>query len=386
MSLPAPAEIAARSRVLVVDDNAGTRRLLRGRLERQGHEVQEAAGGREALDLLRSGAFDLVLLDLVMPGMDGFQVLAEMKADAALGGVPVIVISTLDEMRGVMRAIGKGAADYLFKPFDPVLLRARVSASLEMRRLRNELAVREKLASLGQLAAGVAHEIGNPLNFVNNFAGIALELLAELRERLGGSGDGEALELVAELERSLTKIREHGMRADGVVRSMLLHARGGAGERRGVDLNALVDEAARLARDGAGAAEAVLETDYDTAAGEVCGVPRDLSRALINIASNAFYAVRSRAGEPGFRPAVRVATRSLGARVEIRIRDNGRGIRREDRDRVFDPFFTTKPTGEGTGLGLSLAHDIVVLEHEGEIRVESEEGQGSEFILVLPRS
>ena len=370
-----------RARLLVVDDNETNRHVLRRRLERQGHAVEEAADGARALALLRSGTFDLVLLDIVMPVMDGFEVLAEMKADTALADVPVIVISALDEMNSVVRAIEMGAADYLSKPFDPVLLRARIAATLETRRLRNELVVREKLASLGELTAGVAHEIKNPLNFVNNFADLALELVGELREKLP---PGEALELAGDLERNVAKIKEHGMRADSVVRSMLLHARTGAGERRATDLNALVDESVRLAWHGARAQDPSsgigLETDYDPGVGEVRVIPQDLSRVILNITANALYAARGRV-----RPVVRAATRNLGGRVEIRISDNGPGIPREHRGRIFDPFFTTKPAGEGAGLGLSLAYDIVVRGHQGEIRVESEEGQGAEFIVTLPR-
>ena len=388
----APEAARGQARVLVVDDNEGNRQMLRRRLERQGYTVEEAAGGRQALEALRASPYDVVLLDIMMPEVDGFQVLARMKEEPQLRELPVIVISALDEMKSVARSIEMGAEDYLFKPFDPVLLRARIGASLEKRRLRNELVVQEKLASLGALTAGVAHEIKNPLNFVNNFAELSLELAAELKEKLGawgGEGGGELVELADDLERNVGKILEHGRRADSVVASMLLHSRGQSGERRPVDLNALVAEYAALAYHGLRAQDpafqARVEMDLDPAVGMVEVAPQDISRVILNIAGNAFYAVRERRAEPGYAAVVRVATRDLGDAVELRIRDNGSGIAERHKARIFDPFFTTKPAGEGTGLGLSLSYEIVVREHNGDIRAESREGEGAEFIVSLPK-
>jgi signal transduction histidine kinase len=394
----APRSQPSGPRLLIVDDNAGNRDVLRRRLERQGYAVDEACDGREALEALASGDFDLVLLDIMMPVMDGFEVLARMRADRRLSVVPVVVISALDDMEGIVRAIESGAEDYLFKPFDPVLLRARIGALLEKRRLRNELTVQERLASMGALAAGIAHEIKNPLNFVVNFAEISADLLREQQEKLGalsGSADPEALrtlsEIASDLQDNIARIREHGARADRIVASMLAHSRGQVGEREPVDMNALAREYVNLAFHGLRARDrsfqAAIESDYDPAMGVVDAIPQDLSRAILNIASNAFYAMRAKtAGTPGYPPTLRVTTRGFPDHVELRIRDNGPGIPKEIQPRIFDPFFTTKPAGEGTGLGLSISYDIVAREHGGDLRVESQEGEFTEFIMTLPRS
>jgi signal transduction histidine kinase len=304
-----------------------------------------------------------------------------MKADATLRHVPVIVISALDEIKSAARSIEMGAEDYLFKPFDPVLLRARINSSLDKQRLRNELVVREKLSSLGALTAGVAHELKNPLNFVLNFAELSAELASELRAKLDRP---DLAEMAADLEQNVLKIKEHGARADSVIRSMLLHSRGSGGEHRPTDINRMVAEYVNLAYHGMRAENPTLqvriEADYDPEVGSVDAVPQDISRVFLNLATNAFYAMRDRPGA-----TLRVSTRDLGDRVEVRLRDNGPGIAHEIQARIFDPFFTTKPAGEGTGLGLSLSHDIVTAEHKGEIRVESEPGEGAEFIVTLPR-
>ena len=258
----------------------------------------------------------------------------------------------------------------------------------------------EKMASLGQLTAGIAHEIKNPLNFVNNFADLSRELLDELRETAatpeGGRGSGKTDdldELIATLDANLAKIVEHGRRADGIVTSMLLHSRGGSGERRRSDLNDLIEEALNLAFHGARAQDqsfnVALERDLDRDLAPLDVVPQDITRVFLNLFGNAFYAVnkRRRAGvDPGYAPAVKVVTRDCGEEVEIRVRDNGIGMPPAVRDQVFTPFFTTKPTGEGTGLGLSISYDIVVQEHGGTIAVDSRENEFTEFTIRLPRA
>jgi signal transduction histidine kinase/HAMP domain-containing protein len=254
----------------------------------------------------------------------------------------------------------------------------------------------EKMASLGQLTAGIAHEIKNPLNFVNNFAELSHELLDELKAVIDAPADadgaGERRELMTTLDGNLAKISEHGRRADGIVRSMLLHSRGDAGERRQSDLNALVEEALNLAYHGARAQDqtfnVTFERDLDPGLGPVETVPQDITRVFLNLFTNAFYAVNKRrreGGEPGYAPLVRLATRNRDDMVEVRVRDNGIGMPAEVRDKAFTPFFTTKPTGEGTGLGLSISYDIVVQEHGGSIAVDSEAGQFTEFTIRLPR-
>src|SRR2546423_6320680 len=256
------------------------------------------------------------------------------------------------------------------------------------------------MASLGQLTAGIAHEIKNPLNFVNNFAGLSVELLDELKETaapaIAGLADDERAdidEIVGMLSGNLGKIAEHGRRADGIVKSMLEHSRGGSGERREVDLNGLVEEALNLAYHGARAQDQsfniTLERDLDRTLAPVELVPQDMTRVLLNLFGNGFYAAAKRQRDgagPEFRPVLKVATRDLGEAVEIRIRDNGTGIPPDIRGKLFQPFFTTKPTGEGTGLGLSISWDIVTQQHGGTIEVDSRLGEFTEVAIRLPRS
>ena len=250
----------------------------------------------------------------------------------------------------------------------------------------------EKMASLGQLTAGIAHEIKNPLNFVNNFAELSRELLQELRDTIASPG-AEQDELIATLTANLAKIVEHGRRADGIVTSMLQHSRGGTGERRATDLNVLVEEALNLAFHGARARDKsfniTLERDLDAKLPPIELVPQDITRVLLNLFGNGFYAASKRREErtdPAFQPSLRVSTRDLGDQVEIRVRDNGVGMPPEVQSKLFTPFFTTKPTGEGTGLGLSISYDIVVQQHGGTITVDSRPGEFTEFTVRLPRS
>jgi signal transduction histidine kinase len=273
------------------------------------------------------------------------------------------------------------------------------AAYRELKAAQANLIQAEKMASLGQLTAGIAHEIKNPLNFVNNFAGLSIELLEELKETaepamaaLGEDERAEVDELVQMLTGNLEKIGEHGRRADGIVKSMLEHSRGSSGERREVDLNALVEEALNLAYHGARAQDQnfdiTLERDFDRSLAPIELVPQDLTRVLLNLFGNGFYAANSRQKEikkPNYKPALSVTTRDLGDEVEIRVRDNGSGIPLEHRNKLFLPFFTTKPTGEGTGLGLSISYDIVTQQHGGRIEVASEVDSFTEFTVRLPR-
>jgi two-component system NtrC family sensor kinase len=258
----------------------------------------------------------------------------------------------------------------------------------------------QKMAALGQLTAGIAHEIKNPLNFVNNFAGLSVELLDELKDTvapamaaLDEDRRAEVGEVVGMLTGNLEKIAEHGKRADGIVTSMLEHSRGSSSERRIVDLNGLVEEALNLAYHGGRAQDqsfnVTLERDYATAAAPIELVPQDITRVCLNLIGNGFYAATKRqkeGGDTNFKPTLKVSTRDLGDAVEVRIRDNGVGIAPELRDKLFQPFFTTKPTGEGTGLGLSISYDILTQQHGGTINVDSEVGDFTEFTVRLPRA
>jgi len=250
----------------------------------------------------------------------------------------------------------------------------------------------EKMASLGELTAGIAHEIKNPLNFVNNFSEISGELLDEIKEELEKNDKEEVLEILEDLKQNLEKINQHGKRADSIVKGMLLHSRGTSGDKALTDINNLLDEYVNLAYHGMRAQNRdfniTIEKDYDESLEKFNVVPQDISRVFLNIISNGCYAANDKKKTSGddFSPTIRVATKNLNDKVEIRIRDNGNGIPDKIKDKLFQPFFTTKPTGEGTGLGLSLSYDIVTKVHGGEIKFESEEGKYTEFIITIPKS
>jgi two-component system NtrC family sensor kinase len=282
--------------------------------------------------------------------------------------------------------------------FESVEARTReLAKSLEdLRATQDRLVQTQKLASLGQLTAGIAHEIKNPLNFVNNFSVVSSELIDELQDSLKGPLDekvrAEINELANTLRGNLDKVVQHGKRADAIVKNMLLHSREGSGEHRPVDINALVEESLNLAYHGARAEKQgfniSLQRSFDPTAGEVDVFPQDSTRVLLNLISNGFYAAtkRKQADSDGYEPILAVATKNLGDRVEIRIRDNGIGIPPEVKEKMFNPFFTTKPAGEGTGLGLSISHDIVVKQHSGAIEVDTQLGEFTEFKIILPRT
>jgi PAS domain S-box-containing protein len=277
---------------------------------------------------------------------------------------------------------------------------ARDAAEKTLRELQTaqaSLVHAQKMAALGQVTAGIAHEIKNPLNFVNNFAGLSVELLDELKEAaravsaLDPAKCAEIVETTRLLTGNLEKIVEHGRRADGIVRSMLQHSRGGSDDWQATDLNALVEESMNLAYHGARAQDPnfdiALEHDLDSKLAPVDVVPQELTRVLLNLIGNGFYAAnkQSRESDGTYRPALKVTTREFGESVEVRVRDNGVGVPLENRDKLFQPFFTTKPTGEGTGLGLSISYEIVTQQHGGTITVDSEVGDFTEFTVRLPR-
>ncbi|HXL14002.1 MAG TPA: ATP-binding protein [Bradyrhizobium sp.] len=267
----------------------------------------------------------------------------------------------------------------------------------ELRTAQDRLVQTEKLASLGQLTAGIAHEIKNPLNFVNNFSALSAELIDELNDALKPTDlddktRAEIDELTHMLKGNLEKVVQHGKRADSIVKNMLLHSREGSGDHRPADINAIVEESLNLAYHGARAEKSgfniTLQRDLDPHAGMIDLYPQEITRVFLNLISNGFYAAtkRKELGEEGFEPTLSATTKSLGNRVEIRIRDNGTGIPVEVKEKMFNPFFTTKPAGEGTGLGLSMSHDIVVKQHGGNIDVDTEPGAFTEFIITLPRA
>jgi two-component system NtrC family sensor kinase len=283
--------------------------------------------------------------------------------------------------------------------FEQLRERSReLSLSLdELRTAQGRLIQTEKLASLGQLTAGIAHEIKNPLNFVNNFSALSAELVDELNDTLRPAAleiktRHEVDDLTQMLKGNLEKVVQHGKRADSIVKNMLLHSREGSSERRPVEINAIIEDSLNLAYHGARAEKSgfdiTLQRDLDPDAGMADVYPQEITRALLNLISNGFYAATRRAAETGdgFEPTLSAATKNLGDKIEIRIRDNGIGIAPQVKEKIFNPFFTTKPAGEGTGLGLSMSHDIVVKQHGGTIDVDTELGIFTEFIVTLPRT
>jgi GAF domain-containing protein/nitrogen-specific signal transduction histidine kinase len=309
----------------------------------------------------------------------------EVRRNTVPGGGFVLIYSDVTERKRAEEAI-RIARD------------AAETALHELQIAQASLVHAQKMAALGQVTAGIAHEIKNPLNFVNNFAGLSVELLDELKDAaakaiaaLDPGERAELIETIGMLTRNLEKIVEHGRRADGIVRSMLQHSRGGSDDWQATDMNALVEEALNLAYHGARSQdqnfEVTLERDFDRDLTPVDVVPQEMTRVLLNLIGNGFYAAnkRSRASDSTYRPALKITTRELGDSIEIRVRDNGIGIPPENRDKLFQPFFTTKPPGEGTGLGLSISYEIITQQHGGTITVDSEVGEFTEFTVRLTR-
>ena len=279
------------------------------------------------------------------------------------------------------------------KRTDVVEVNEALKTSLEeLKAAQAQLIHSEKMASLGELTAGIAHEIQNPLNFVNNFSEVSKELMGELKgEKLKVKGESDEeleREILEDIDQNLDKIHHHGMRASEIVKSMLQHSRTSTGEKEPTDINALADEYLRLAYHGFRAKDksfnADFKTDFDENLLKINVVPQDIGRVLLNLINNAFHAVDKKAkeGQKDYKPLVTVSTKKIDNKIEVSVKDNGAGISEEIKDKIFQPFFTTKPTGSGTGLGLSLSYDIVKA-HVGELIVETNEGKGSDFIIQL---
>jgi signal transduction histidine kinase len=259
-----------------------------------------------------------------------------------------------------------------------------------LRTTQNQLLQSEKMASLGEMTAGIAHEIQNPLNFVNNFSEVNTELIDELKAELEAGNKQQAIEIANNIKDNEEKIIQHGKRADGIVKSMLQHSRSNSGKKEMTDINALADEYVRLAYHGLRAKDksfnAKFETDFDNSIDKIHVIPQEIGRVLLNLINNAFYAVseKEKQARENYEPTVTVTTKREGDKITVTVKDNGHGIPQKVLDKIFQPFFTTKPAGQGTGLGLSLSYDIITKGHGGEFKVETKEGEGSVFVISLP--
>ncbi len=291
-------------------------------------------------------------------------------------------------------------ANYVAIAFENAFSYEKITkANNELKEAQAQLVQAEKMASLGQLTAGIAHEIKNPLNFVNNFAELTVDLASELAEEIEKKASSHndkdreyLLEIIGDIASNAKKINEHGKRADSIVKGMLLHSRGKAGDLQPTDINALLAEYVNLGFHGMRAQDNTfnlkIETDYDPKVGMINVVPQDISRVFLNIINNACYSTNQKKKElkDAYFPILQISTKNFENKIEIRIRDNGTGIPQEILDKIFNPFFTTKPAGQGTGLGLSLSFDIVVQEHKGEMRADSKVGEYAEFTIVIPKN
>ncbi len=263
---------------------------------------------------------------------------------------------------------------------------------LELKATQKQLIQSEKMASLGELTAGIAHEIQNPLNFVNNFSEVNKELLIELKDEIKKGNLDEVNAIANDVISNEEKINHHGKRADAIVKGMLQHSRSSSGVKESTNINALADEYLRLAYHGLRAKDksfnATMKTDYDKSIGNINIIPQDMGRVILNLITNAFYAVtekkKTSQGAAPYEPTVTVSTKKTGDKVYIRVQDNGNGVPQKVIDKIFQPFFTTKPTGEGTGLGLSMSYDIVTKAHSGELKVETKDGEGAAFSIIIP--
>ncbi len=410
--------------ILIVDDEPVNRQVLVNLLSLQHYHISEVSSGREALDLLQERLFDLILLDVMMPRMSGYEVCQKIRERYPVQELPIIFLTAKGRVNDLVTGFSLGANDYLTKPISKNELLSRVRTHLELLdinrhleqkviertkelqqkneeilRRQQQMVIQEKMASMGTLTAGIAHEIRNPLNFVKNFAEISSEMVTDIREileplkdKMGTTNAEEVEELLQDLNKNSGLIQNHGMRANRIVENMMDMARGGKGERRLTNINYLVEEFSNMAYHGVKAKHmtlnVLLEKEFDPLLGEQECVPQDLSRVVINLVNNALDAVleKDRNAGTSFKPMVRVRTRNLEKNMEISVWDNGMGIEKEHLNQIFNPFFTTRPANQGnTGLGLSICYDIVTQEHNGELRVETEAGKYTRFLVLLPK-
>ncbi|AFY40349.1 response regulator receiver sensor signal transduction histidine kinase [[Leptolyngbya] sp. PCC 7376] len=411
--------------IFVVDDNTVNLSMMSKFLTRVGYSVRVAKDGQSALKKIAYEQPELILLDIMMPGMDGFETCQALKALPETKDIPIIFMTALAETVDKVKGLSVGAVDYITKPFqqDEVLARLRIQLKLralnkqiesqnavlhktveQLQRTQTQMIAQEKLASLGNLTAGIAHELRNPLNFVINFAESSQELMDELKTEINNNVDqlpadsaANISELIGFLNDNAAATLKHGQRASQIISSMMQHARSDNGIVEDVLINELIAEAIDFAYHSRRAKHhlfnAKIHQNYDSQIQKVQVLPAALSRVIINLLENAFDAVHrhhelqnQESENSNYSPQVWISTNVLeGNKLEIRIRDNGVGIPQELKEKIFDPFVTTKTPGEGTGLGLSISHDIVVGQHGGTLKLNLDLEEGTEFIIVLPK-
>jgi len=320
---------------------------------------------------------------------DSIQMQNKIRTYAMLAGIVVFMLIAFILYRNNRNR--KKAHEQLQKQKEEIEVQKRnvEETLIELKSTQQQLIQSEKMASLGELTAGIAHEIQNPLNFVNNFSEVNREMIDEATEEIDKGNIDEVKNILNDIKENESKINHHGKRAGAIVKGMLQHSRKSEGKKEPTDINALCDEYLRLSYHGLRAKEksfnADFKIDFDKSIGKINIVPQDIGRVLLNLFNNAFYAVneKQKTADNNYKPRISIQTKKINDRIEIRVSDNGNGIPQNIIDKIFQPFFTTKPTGQGTGLGLSLSYDVIKA-HGGEIKVESKDGEGSEFIIHLP--
>ncbi len=402
--------------ILAVDDSTANLKLLVQILSEQGFIIRPMLDGASAIASAQAELPDLILLDVKMPNMDGYEVCQQLKANQQTQDIPVIFISAQTEVFDKVRAFEVGAVDYVTKPIQAEELLARVETHLKIRNLtlelqnanqelsdslaalkttQQQLVHSEKMAALGSMVAGVAHELRNPLNFVNSLSELTAGLVTELNSllepvfpRLAEENLKNIKEILSYLIRNNEEIWHNGKRADDIIRLMLDHSRNEVTDKQATDINELLEQAVKLSYPSMEAASFALkiERHYDHSLPKLLVSPQNLSRVFINLINNACYALQEKQKEINdFSPILSLTTKNTSEAVEVYIKDNGIGIDSKDTSKVFEPFFTTKPPGEGTGLGLSLSHNIITKEYQGSITLHTKLGEHTEIVLSLPK-
>jgi two-component system, NtrC family, sensor kinase len=420
--------------ILVVDDSPTNLSVLSQALKGAGFTVAVETDGEGAIEQSIYNPPDLILLDVMMPGINGFETCQKLKENPLTEEIPIIFMTALADSVDKVKGLSIGAVDYITKPFQQEEVLARVQTHLQIRNLtkklekqnqqltteiaqrlqteaelkmtlqelqktQKQMIIQEKLASLGALTAGIAHELKNPLNFINNFSIIVKdlnqELITKIMPKIQNFSELEVIEIeeiIENLEDSLDAIYEQGKKADNIIHSMLIHARQEDTQWELTDINTLLANAIKFTIKSSGTTsgqlEIELETHYDLTIEPLPVIPSSLNRAFINLINNSCYALNNKKKEllTQFHPQLIIQTQNLEKAIEIRIRDNGNGMTSEVVEKLFEPFFTTKPPGEGTGLGLSITNEIITGQHQGEIKVKTEVGIYSEFVILLPKN